>query len=133
MRSPFASNQAPGDRIEGSDPPLDFGCGLAPVDPGFGLLDLGRIGLSGDRLRFGGCWSLQPFRQQPSADIRHFFRDFSSALTTNIECLPGKHRPGVEPLIHLHQGNAANLVVGEDRALDRELHPAIAAGAKHGR
>jgi hypothetical protein len=39
-----------------------------------------------------------------------------------------KHRPGIETLIHLHDGDAADLVSGEDRALTQPAFGASRIG-----
>ena len=53
IRSPLTSNQAPGDGSEGADLAFDLARRLPPVDPRLRLVDLGRVGRAGDRLRLG--------------------------------------------------------------------------------
>ena len=109
-------------RGEGADLALDLLSGPGPVDPRLGLVDLRRVGCAvvGLRLRLRLRGRTSTIRARPFAPSSAISSVTCPAFLRSSVSFPlQQHRPGVEPVIHLHDGHAGHRVAGQDRPLDR--------------
>ena len=51
--------------------------------------------------------------------FRQFFRQLRGVLVLDLNRALEQHRPGIEPGLHLHDGDAGHFIAGHDRPLDR--------------
>ncbi len=107
-------------RIESAHLAFDFHCRLAPVDIGIalgyawrvsGVLGIlrARHGVRGQRLE-------QQFRAEHGQLV---VQRAGRVLPRDRERILKQHRPGIEALVHLHDGDAGFDISREQRALDR--------------
>jgi len=98
---------------------VHVGGGAGPIDPGFGLVELLRIGHPDVCLR-GGIEAAarqggKGSHHQVGAEASERFRQFASGgVLTYCDPLAHRHRSGIEPGLHLHHHDAGFGIAGHD-------------------
>ncbi len=102
----------------------DAGCDQSSAR--VGAVDLGRVGDAGAGC--GAAWSAPVAREPRRARRRCAVAPAAASLAVSVPAVSRgaighlddvDHRPGVEPCVHLHDGDAGARVAGQQRALDR--------------
>jgi hypothetical protein len=110
----------PRNRIECPYSAFDFLGRAPPVDLGFTPGYARSIGHSGRALRNGGRTRFERSHEQARPERGELVvQTAPGVLGRDGDRFLEQDRPGVEPFIHLHDGDASRPVTGEERALDR--------------
>ena len=126
-----------GEGVEGAHGPFDLDGRAGPVDRGLGLADLGGVGDAlgrlGRGLELAGGQGLEGFDDELGAHPGQAVVEAAGGVVglDGFDALE-EHRAGVEPGVHLHDGDAGFRVAGFDGAVDRRRAAPAGAAARRG-